>query len=200
LLPDNTWLLAGRALPEYQAFRNKIFEGFALCLVAIVLIGAAGGVLFYQALERRIGAIAESAEEIVRGDMSRRLPVREHGYEFEALVDCVNLLLARVDQLISSTRSATDSMAHDFRSPLARLKTRLEMQLTTPRSEAELRDTVATALLEIDIILHSLNVLLQIARAEGVLFRVQWAMLDLNALAHDLGDLYRPAADTYALE
>src|SRR5690606_9556995 len=95
---------------------------------------------------------------------------------------------------------ATDSMAHDFRSPLARLKTRLEMQLTTPRSEAELRDTVATALSEIDTILHTLNVLLQIARAEGDLFRDQWATLDLNALAQDLGDLYRPLAEENGLD
>lgn len=200
LLPDNTWLLVGRALPEYQAFRNRIFEGFALCVVSLVLIGTVGGLLFYQALVRRIGAIAESADEIVRGDRSRRLPVREHGHEFESLVDCVNQLLSRVDQLINSTRSATDSMAHDFRSPLARLKTRLEMQLTSPRSEAELRDTLATALAEIDTILHTLNVLLQIARAEGDLFRDQWTSIDLNELAQDLGELYRPLAEEDGLE
>src|SRR5262249_55137128 len=100
--------------------------GFVLSLI--------GGVVISRSAARRAEQLAKTTEDVMGGDLSRRAPVFGSGDEFDRLSEQLNAMLAKLERLVVSSRSAGDSIAHDLRSPLTRLRNRLE---------AGLRDTAA---------------------------------------------------------
>lgn len=198
-LPDGTWLLAGRRLPHFESFRTTMLLALAMTMAATALISLIGGHLLSRFMLGRVHDIVASAQDIRDGGMERRVPLGGTGDEFDELARLLNSMLSRMEDLISTTRSATDSIAHDFRTPLTRLRTRLEMELGKSQDPAHLRDAIAAALVEIDAVLQTLNSLLQIIRAQGDLPRDQMSTVDLGRMIQDLGELYRPLAEEKGL-
>ncbi len=199
VLPDGKWLLAGRRVPDYEHFRTTMVLALVMTLAALALISLLGGHVLSRFILGRIQTIVGSAKETTLDGTVRRVPVPGTGDEFDELARFLNTMLGRMEELVATTRSATDSIAHDFRTPLTRLRTRLEMELGKAENTEQLRDTVVAALGEIDSVLHTLNSLLQIVRAEGNLSQEQTSNVDLDRMIQDLGELYRPLAEEKGL-
>ncbi|GIX09741.1 HAMP domain-containing sensor histidine kinase [Elioraea sp.] len=186
-------ILATDLAPAEEAARALAWTlpiaGGSAALLALAL-----GFLAARGLERRLARATDAAQRIMDGDLSHRLPLGGRGDEFDRLTGAINLLLARIEALVTAQRQVTDDIAHDLRSPLARLRQTLEGALARPRDAAEDARVLEGALAELDTVLATFAALLRIARAEAA-GREGFARVDLSALAAGLAEAYGPVAE-----
>jgi signal transduction histidine kinase len=184
---------------ELQAIRRLIVRTMVWGLVLTVALALLGGALVSRGRIRRIGVINESIGDVVAGDLSRRIPPDPAGDDIEELVENLNHMLGELEKQVDGVRRVSDNIAHDLRTPLARLKNRLE----TLRLEVEdpgRRAIVENAAAEADGLLATFNALLRIARIEAGSRRQGFSQVNLAALVDDVVDLYRPLLEEAGLE
>jgi signal transduction histidine kinase len=195
LLSDGLRLLVGRDMTERTGFARIMEQSLAFALGAALLLGVFAGVVMSRNLLRRIDAVNTTARTILEGDLSGRVPVSGGGDEFDRLALNLNSMLDRIQKLISAMREVTDNIAHDLRSPLNRLRSRLEITLVGKPDIDEYRASLEGALEDTDSILHTFNALLSIARIEGRNAVESFEPIDLATLAADTAELYDPVAE-----
>jgi len=195
LLSDGLRLLVGRDMTERTGFARIMEQSLAFALGAALLLGIVAGVVMSRNLLRRIDAVNRTAQTILEGDLSGRVPVSGAGDEFDRLALNLNSMLDRIQKLVSAMREVTDNIAHDLRSPLNRLRSRLEITLVGKPDIEEYRASLEGALEDTDSILHTFNALLSIARIEGRNATESFEPIDLAALAADTAELYEPVAE-----
>jgi signal transduction histidine kinase len=147
----------------------------------------------------QIEAINTTSREIMAGDMSRRIPVVGSGDEFDELSKNLNAMLDQIERLVRGLKEVSDNIAHDLRSPLARLRSRLEIALLEPADKEKYRAVLTETIAEADALLMTFNALLSIAEAEAGAARDQFVALDVDALLADVAELYEPLADAAGL-
>ncbi len=194
-LAGGSLLLVGRALEGRVQIQDAIGEAVLWSLAALWAMTVGGGVLLSRTILRRVDEVAAINREVMVGDLGRRVPVRGSGDEFDRLASSMNSMLARIESLMTGMRTVTDSIGHDLRSPLTRLRSRLERARDTGGSEADRERALDGAVMEVEATLDLLGRLLEIARAESGLQRGQMAEVDLAAVAADIVDLYAPTAE-----
>jgi signal transduction histidine kinase len=203
-LSNGYWLLVGADTSERQKVLRRFglatLWGIVLTALAVWLLGAA----YARRTARRVRDYATTCETIVQGDLTQRLRVDGSRDEFDALADAVNSMLDRIEQQTATLRAAFDSIAHDLRTPLYRLRVRLEeAQLRAGGIGAvqhETQELVAPALEELDRVQRTLATLLQIARAEAAGVTTHGDEVDLAALATNMVELYAPGMRAAGLE
>jgi signal transduction histidine kinase len=197
-LPSGERLLVGHDSQAQRKFRRTLLGALGWALAAAGLLALASGWLLSRLVGRRVADVVETADEIVQGDMTRRVPVRGGGRgggdEFDRLAETLNRMLDRIQGLVGDLRMVTDGVAHDLRSPLTRLRAHLELSLEEGLDPQVARERISRALAEAEGVLRAFTALLEIARAEAGMGRDQFEAVDLNQLAADMVDLYTPAA------
>ncbi|SHI61623.1 hypothetical protein SAMN05444404_0638 [Ruegeria lacuscaerulensis ITI-1157] len=193
-LPGGERLLVGRDALARQQFDRVLFHSVALALGAALALSILTGWLLTRLVFSRLRDIADAADSIVSGDLSQRMPQRGTGDEFDQVSGTLNNMLDRIEELVSNLRTTSNSIAHDLRSPLSRLKQRVEA-LNDPGISARDREiAIARATVEIDHVLRVLSQLTEISRAEAGLGREQFETVDLCQLVKDAAELYEPVA------
>jgi len=192
-------LLVGRALDGRVKIQDAIGESLLWALAALWTMAVGGGILLSRTILRRVGEVAAINREVMVGELGRRVPVRGSGDEFDRLAASMNDMLARIEELMVGMRTVTDSVGHDIRSPLTRLRNRLERARLPGATEAEREAALDDAVADVDLTLDLLGRLLDIARAESGLQRGEMSELDLAAVARDVVDLYEPIAEDRGL-
>lgn len=193
-LPDGSRLLVAAVVPQpgmLYELAESLIESLPLALLLALALGSHMG----YAILRRIEAIERTAGDIMAGNLSRRVPLAGRDDEIDALAARLNAMLDRIQQLMRGLREVTDNIAHDLRSPLARLRNRLEVTLLERRGEEEYRAAIAQTVEDADTLIRTFNALLGIAQIEAGNHRSDWGVVDLAALADDLAELYAPAAE-----
>jgi signal transduction histidine kinase len=147
-----------------------------------------------------VRTFSETCGAIVHSDLSRRLVVGTRGDEFDQLGRTVNEMLERIEQQAVLVRTTFGSIAHDLRTPLYRLRVRLEEALLGADVPLESRELVAPALAELDSVQRTLGTLLEIARAEGGGTVAGSTLVDLGQLASEMFELYQPGMQDKGLE
>lgn len=193
-LPDGSRLLLARKIQQAEEL-HEVTEYLTDALAVAVLLALALGVTLGHSILGRINTISRTAGEIMAGDLSQRMPVSNRNDEFDALAARLNIMLDRIQQLIRGVREVTDHVAHDLRSPLTRLRNRLEITLLESRSEQEYREAIASGIADTESLIKTFNALLEIAQAEAGQRRSQWESVDLGTLTNDLTELYEPVAE-----
>jgi len=192
-------LLVGRDIHDLEITKRRIIATLLWGLAIMLVLGGIGSVMMGRSTLRRIEAINETSREIMSGDLSRRVPSRHTGDDFDVLADNLNNMLNQIESLMESVRRVSDNIAHDLRTPLARLRNRLEeLSLDVEQSDNR-RATVEQALEEADGLLNTFNALLRIARIESHDTRAGFADIDIAALVGDVVELYEPLAEEKSL-
>ncbi len=199
-LPGGGRLLVGQTLDAAEDIREFIFGIVLTSLGVTVALALVLGVFMGRSVLRRVETVSRTAGEIMAGDLTRRIPVTDRRDEYDELALRLNAMLTRIEQLLTGMRQVTDNVAHDLRSPLTRLRNRLEVTLLEHRDEAEYREAMEQALNDADQLLKTFNALLSIAQAEAGVRREDSARLDVSALAADLADLYSAVAEEAGLQ
>ena len=153
------------------------------------------GFLSARAVERRLARVSKAARALVLGGPAGRLPVSGRDDEFDRLVEVFNAALERIEALIAVQRQVTDDIAHDLRSPLSRLRQRLEAALARARDPAADEAVLAAAAAELDTVLATFTALLRIARAESGALAAGFAEVDLSALVAGVAEAYAPVVE-----
>jgi signal transduction histidine kinase len=186
-------LLVGRDVRELTAIRALIQDAIAWGLAITVGLALLGGWLMSASIARRLDLINQVSREIMRGDLSRRVPSAGTGDDFDQLADNLNRMLERIETLMRSVRQVSDNIAHDLRTPLSRLRHRLELLHGQALNE-EARAEVEIAIADADELLSAFNALLRIARIEAGNRTAAFADLDPLTLLQDVAELYEPLA------
>ena len=119
-------LLVGRDIRELEQTRSMIRNATIWGSGIAIVLSLAGGIAMSRSAARRIEAINQTSREIMTGDLSRRIPVRGSGDDFDQLASNLNDMLDRIQGLMEGLRHVSDNIAHDLRTPLARLRGRIE--------------------------------------------------------------------------
>lgn len=196
-LPGGETLLVGRVAEPLRFFKGALWRSMLIAVAVFGAISVLGAALLSRFLRRRLKAVAVTAGEIMQGDLDRRMALSGTGDEFDRLAERLNAMLDRISKLVSDLRMVTDSVAHDLRSPLTRLRGHLESALTAEDSQPgpEARERIEKALVEAEGALTSLSGLIDIARAEAGVGRDQFETVDVAGLVFELAELYEPAAE-----
>ncbi len=184
-------LLVGRDMHELTETRALIVRTLGWGFGITVLLGVAGGVMMSRSTVRRIEAINQTSREIIQGDLSRRIPTEGSGDDFDQLTDNLNSMLDQIQTLMDGVRHVSDNIAHDLKTPLTRLRNRLEaINVQSNPDRADIEDAIAEA----DSLLSTFNALLRIARIEAGQRSSGFESLGLSQLMRDVVELYEPLA------
>jgi signal transduction histidine kinase len=192
-------LLVGHDIRERVHIASRVLFSLAWGVGITLVLSLAGGILTSRGVLRRIDGINTTSREIMAGDLSRRIPLSGKGDEFDQLAGNLNAVLERNERLLAGMKQVTDNIAHDLRSPLGRMRSRLEDLLHEPADDAKRRDVIERSIAEADELLKTFNALLSIAQAESGAPRQHFESIDLAALVSDVAELYEPVAEEKGL-
>jgi signal transduction histidine kinase len=194
-LPGGALLAVGQSTQLIQEVRALTIRAFLWASLATLVLAVAGGAVVSLRFLRRVDAIERTGREIMDGDLSRRLPVRGTGDEFDRLAHNVNRMLDRIQSLMTGVIQVTNDIAHDLRTPVARLRQRLETARLKAKSMAEYETAVDQAMADTDAILRTFAALLRIAQIESGSRRAGFADLDLSGLFTAMVETYAAVAE-----
>jgi signal transduction histidine kinase len=196
-LPGGYRMLVGHDVQERQDVKTVMMRGLIAAVAATLMLGLGGGIWMGRRILAQAGAISAVATQIMQGDLSRRLPVRDAEDEINKLALEINRMLEKIEQLTLGMRTVLDSAAHDLRTPLNRLQATAEAamsQLSVGSAERRVLEQVTT---EVDRMRSTLDALLRIALAEtGTVAR---EFVDLSALVESMVELYAPVSEERGL-
>jgi signal transduction histidine kinase len=194
-LPGGFHLLVGRDLDERERLFGIIVNAGQWSLALVIVLGLVGGFFVSRRVLSRIDAMTGTAQTIMAGDLSGRLPVAGTGDELDRLADNVNAMLERIEALMRGLKEVSDNIAHDLKTPLTRLRNRCEQALRGASGEASYRAALESTIAESDELIRTFDALLMIARAESGQARENMTEFDASEIARDVGELYEPVAD-----
>jgi signal transduction histidine kinase len=195
VLPDGSVLVVGRDLKDRFEIEALIWRALAVGGGFAVVLATGGALLFRRRLEARIAAIRRTAIEIEAGDLSRRIPISGIDDEFARLGLDINRMLDWIEQLMAGVRHVSNTLAHDLRTPLGRIRSRLEQALRAGQGAPELSQAAGTAIAQIDELIGLFDRLLQIAEAESGTRRRSFAPVRLAPITADVIELYDATAE-----
>ncbi len=199
VLPDGERLLVARDLGARVAFTALMAEAMLLALAGTLVLGVVGGLVMSRRMLTRIDHITHGAAQVMAGNMGHRLVPDGSGDEFDRLMVSLNRMLDQLQRLMDGVRTVSNNVAHDLRSPLTRMRARLEQAVVHGGSAEQMREVCGQVLEETDSLLVTFNALLSIAEAEAGVVVADPVAVDLSRLVEDLADLFGPVAEERGL-
>ncbi len=188
-------LFVGRDASGLAVTRDRILRAFAWIIAGALLCAGVAGVYFGVRFMRRVDAMTRTCEAIVAGRLEERIALRGDGAELDRLAVAVNAMLARIDALMGDLRQVSSDVAHDLRTPLTRLRNRLEAAHQAPAAPQEQAAVLSAAIDDVDRILAMFAAVLRISQIEAGGGGRAFASLELQPLLARLVEVYRPVAE-----
>ena len=185
----------GKTLEDDERFLEAFRERFFVIMAALMIFGALIGWFMAKRALQGIEEVTHTAESISKGTIERRVPLKARGGEIERLATAFNTMLDRIDGLINGMREMTDSIAHDLRSPITRIRGIAEMTLTTGESLDEYETMAANTIEECDHLLQMIETMLDISELEAGAGNLAMEEVDLTRLVGDACELFQPLAE-----
>lgn len=191
-LPEGYDVLVGRVLTDATQLNQAIRRALSWGLGVTIVLGGLGALIAARHLVRRVDAMSKTAHSIIRGEMKSRMILSGSGDEFDRLALSFNAMMDEIERLVESIRSVSDNIAHDLRTPLNRLRSRIDVALLSRMSIDDYKDLLAATIQDADHLLGTFNALLAISRAESGERLHHFTVLDPALLLADVAELYEP--------
>jgi signal transduction histidine kinase len=200
--PDGFGLFVARDLGPGVEAADQVAQVIWMGGAGVLAFALVGGFLSARQAASRVDELSRTTRAVVGGDLRRRAAVRTirpgDGDEFDDLTEDLNAMLERIERLVGAARTTGDSIAHDLRSPLTRLRARLESAAAGAKTEDDLRDAIEDSLTQLDGVVATFNAVLRLSRLEAG-EGGQLAPLDASGLLVQLADMFEPVVDDKGL-
>jgi signal transduction histidine kinase len=193
-------LLVGRDNLFFQPLQTRFWYGLTVAVAVVLIAGLLVGVITRRALLVRINRIRQTIPAIIHGNLKHRLPTQLNDEELNTLSQTINGMLDQIEQLVHGVRNVSNSIAHDLRTPLAELRSRLEeLSLLRPSTE-ETYSEIDGAVADVDRVIRIFDALLRLAEIDAGMRRSGFVSLDVSDLAANAVEFYEPAAELRNIE
>lgn len=194
-LSQNLLLQIGESMEEQQVFMQMLLYVFiaTFCVVAVIS-GWVGWFMAKQALQG-VNAVSRAAEAVANGSLDTKVLVKAQGSEIQCLVNTFNTMVERIHKLLSSMREMTDNIAHDMRSPLARIRANAELTLSSAQTIDEYKSWAIDTLEASDQLMQMINTTLDVAEAEAGSARLEKERINISAMVRDACELFESIAE-----
>ncbi len=194
-MADGVLLQVGKTTEDRAAIMKRFRAAAAGVTIAVLALGVGGGLLVAVWALRPLRQIIDTVRAIDAGAMNARVPRRQTGDELDELGGLFNNMLDRIAMLIAGMRGALDTVAHDLRTPVARLRGVAELALRSDQRAEALQQALADCIEESDQLLTMLNTLMDISEAETGTLKLALESVNVSAIVEDAVDLYRHVAE-----
>lgn len=199
-MADGTRLVTGLDLDDTEAALDLVWRFLLVGLVPGVVLALGFGLIAGRRAARQVDTVRRLTERIISGDLDGRLPVAVRPDSFGLLCGHINAMLDRLQILVAEVREVGDDIAHQLRTPLTRLRARLERGLRDATDRAAFEAFAEATLAEVDKLLGIVAALLRVRELEDHARRSRFAPVDLAQLAEDACDLYRPTTEDRSID
>ena len=190
---DGNSLYVGRDIEVIHEVSEQIGTAAAWVIPLTLFLGLSGGLLMSRVIGQRIDGIARAAQSVMAGDLSGRVPLTGGGDDFDQLSVTLNTMLENTQQSFERVLRVSDHVAHELRTPLARLSAGLETaRLRADKERDQALESGLTETLRLQAIVDSL---LRISRLENGVNAVRKQPLDLSRIVADVAEFYAPEAE-----
>jgi signal transduction histidine kinase len=192
--PDSV-LQIGESLEEVDEYLDIFLKLFSILVISLIVVSAFIGWLLARRATIDMQEVTETAEEISRGSYDRRVQVKGRYKEIERLSATFNRMLDRIQSLLNSMKEINDNIAHDLKSPLARIRGIAEMSLLKEKSIDAYKDMAVSTIEECDTLIGMINTMLDITEAEAGVNGVKAEEFELVTLIREACELFRPITE-----
>ena len=199
-LGPDLYVFAGRDWRIVSVTRARILDAFAWVAAGAAIIAAIAGWFLGSKFMQRVDDIARTCESIIGGQLSERIALRGRGDEWDRLAGAINDMLNRIALLLENLQQVSSDVAHDLRSPLTRLRNRLEAARSGSTTASEYAAAVSRALEDTDQLLAIFSALLRISQVEAGTRAGAFSDVSLSDVVQRLYEMYRPVAEDYQHE
>jgi signal transduction histidine kinase len=194
-LADGDYLFVALNVYELHEMQEVIERGFFWGGAATLLMAMAGGGAVSVRVLGRVEALSRASREIVAGNLQRRLPLTGSADEFDHLATSLNTMLDRIQALMDGMRQVSTDIAHDLRTPLSRLRHRIELALRKAADPDSLRAALESTIVDVDAVLDTFSALLRIAQIETHARQAGFSRIDLTDILATVVEVYLPFAE-----
>jgi signal transduction histidine kinase len=195
IIAPDTVLQIGESLEETDEYMDIFFQLFSILVIGLIIVSSGIGWLLARRATIDMQKVTETAEEISNGAYDRRVQIKGRVKEIERLGASFNRMLDRIQSLLKSMKEINDNIAHDLRSPLARIRGIAEMSLLKEKSIEAYKEMAVSTIEECDILIAMINTMLDITEAEAGVNGAKKEEFELTALIQEACELFRPLAE-----
>ena len=195
IIGSDSVLQIGESLEEVDEYLNIFLELVSILVISLIIVSAITGWLLARRATIDMQEVTRTAEEISKGSYDRRVRVKGRYREIERLSAAFNGMLDRIQSLLGSMKEINDNIAHDLRSPLARIRGIAEMSLLKEKSLDDYKDMAASTIEECDTLIGMINTMLDITEAEAGVNGAIDEEFELVSLIREACELFRPVTE-----
>jgi signal transduction histidine kinase len=194
-LPDGSRLLVGKDIQDLREFTDKIKAAMVLALLLVFVLAGAASVTVTRRTVGRIESINATSRAIMQSGLSERIPLRGTRDEWDELATNLNSMLDRIEALMGEVKQFTDNVAHDLRTPITRMRGRLERAYNSLRNGASPQLLIGDTIAELDGVLRMFSSLTRISQIEASDRTAAFRTIDLADIAREVVELFDAAAE-----
>ena len=194
-LPDGYHLLVGKDISDLYEFASKINTALALVLALLFVLAGAASISVTRRTVGRIEAINATSQAIMQSGLGKRIPLHGTRDEWDQLAQNLNSMLDRIEALMGEVKQVTDNVAHDLRTPLTRMRGRLEKACSGPREAGCDQSLIEETMVELDGVLRMFSSLMRISQIETSEVTTPFGSVNLTKIAEDVVELFDAAAE-----
>lgn len=194
-LPDGFHLLVGRNVGDLNQFMTRIHVALGMVILLVFVVAAVASVMVTKRTIGRIESINATTHAVMQSGLGKRVPLPGSRDEWDHLASNLNKMLDRIETLVAEVKQATDNVAHDLRTPLARMRVRLEKASLEQRDATSDQILINKSIAELDDVLHIFSALTRISQVETTNRTASFRNVDLVEIAEGVVELFDPAAE-----
>ena len=194
-LADGSHLLVGRNIDDFDTFVRAVRAAMAGTIGLLIVVAGVAAFSVTRRTVGRIEAINTTSRAIMQSGLGQRIPLRGSRDEWDRLAQNLNLMLARIEELMAEVKQVSDNLAHDLRTPLTRMRARLEKARDQPRDGGRDQALISSTIADLDTVLGMFSSLLRISQIEGNNRSLAFRSVDLAEIADDVVELFDAVAE-----